>query len=849
MKVDNASAKKELDAITANNGANKLNKIYFIPQHSIYILESRNSITDTVIDSFVTKAIKVIQCLDPSLEYEPKYREAHRLLDNAEPLYSEDLRKSVIESLATLYNNQEQFHNCSTSYIENRITKSLKELYDANINDWKFWYTNRKNLQTLAQINPQLYIDTIKKVIANDGLISALKQQTKTVFSFTDDSLYEIRLSIQVLAYAEEYFAQCIQLLQDLSKRENNTKDNKSLDAIINIINPYHPQTNFPEKNIPGAVQEIISGKQNKQYVYKRLLPHNLRSWYDIMRPTWIKEGSLYKNDSSLGQNGINKNCWRHFDSYVHAFIKASQSRKDIFILLNEMPYIDEKYLGNVRNAFIIKSLKNQPENEKNNIWQQLVIIKNKTKNAATIRLIDELCDIYKPKDVLFRAKILFDQPDYELIDNKKKYTEQNNEIRDKLVKAVTDIYISTGGSDKLMELIRKAVYTDKVSYAIGNSEIRDAFLPKLYQLLNSTNKKEKRFAEGLIYQIFEKETMDQGLKTISYDQQNKATKLKILLCIRPNMLVWNIAKKDQIESKYWKKSNINPQANWSSKEIEYSVRMLNEVKRSLASVEILFMAILRNINIEPDLAITTLLNFSIKDGEYVDYQHSNEILNIINYLNDKKCPGYQLAMIELKFISLFEIWDKRNTPNNLILLLSTAPEVFYAMYDLQYSEKGNSYQYYKITHELHVRPGINRNNIVTKRRLKNWINSVESHYKNDKNKLEEVQNAIGQNLASDNCHAPQSEKYYLELLDIEENSEYRNGFAIGVVNSRGVISIDEKFEEEKNLIKIWNRAANEIDAKGYRNTARLYRDIAKEFENDMNRMAEHLKRRSIAHD
>ncbi len=848
MEIDNTNAKKKLDRITASNGINKLNKDYYVPHHSSYILEYRDSITDTIIDAFVAKAIKVIGYSDPSLEYEPKNREAHRLLNNIEPIYSENLRKTVTESLAVLYNNQEQFRNCSTSYIQKNITESLKNLYNANLNNWKFWYTNRKNLHTLAQINSQLYIDTIKKVIDNDELISILNQQTKTVFSFTDDSLYEIRLSMQILAYSEEFFTQCIQLLQKLSKKEKDTKENKSLNTIVSIINPYRPQTNFPEKDIPNAILKTISNNQDKLYIYKRLLPNNYRSWFDLMRPTWLKDGALYKNAISLNQNGINKNCWNHFDLYAQAFIKATSNRRNIFILLNEIPYINERYLVNVREAFLAKSLTDQPEDNKNSIWQHLIIAKNKTKNTPTINLIDELCDIYEPKDVFFRAKILFDQPDYELTNKKERYTEQIDRIHNKLVEAIMDIY-ENGGIDKIMSLVHLSKYTDKVSYAVGNSKIRNEFLPRLYQLLNSTNKKEKRFAEGLTYQICEKETIDQGLKTISYNQQDKATKLKVLLCARPDMSVWHTARKDHIERLYWKKANIYPQANWDAKEIEYSVHMLNKVKRSSISVEILSIAILRSIDIKTDLIITTLLNYSVKNGEYVDYRHGYEILDIINYLKSKKCPEYQLAMVELKFISLFNEWDKKNTPSSLISLLGKAPEVFYAMYDLLYTKNNNSFQYYKITHNLHIRPGINKYNKVTKNRLKMWINSVESHYKNDENKLVAVQNAIGQNLASNNCHEPQSEKYYLELLNKEENAEYRNGFAIGVTNSRGVISVDEKFEEEKDLIKIWNQAANEIDAIGYQNTARLYRNIAKEFENDINRMTEHLKKRSVTYD
>ena len=842
----NNSVKRELDKIVVNNGIMKLNESYYIPHHTDYILKNKGSLTDTLVDDFIAGAIKVIEYSDPSLEFEPKYREAQRLINSVEPIYSENLKKSIIESLAVLYNNQEQFVNCSTSYIERRITESLKAVYDENSHNWKFWYTNRRNLQTLAQINPELYLNTIKTVIADNKLIAKLNQQTETVFSFSNDSLYEIRLSIQTLAYSESFFTQCIQLLLLLSKKEIDDHDNKSLDAIVRIANPYHPQTNFPEKDIPNAILKIITNNKDKLYIYKKLLPHNFRTWSETIKPVWLKDCMLYKNATSINEKGINKNCWFHFDTYVHAFINSSRNYKSVFQLLNELPYLDERYLEDVRNIFNSTTLTNLPEKRKNEIWQRLVITKNKIKNETTINLVNELCNIYEPDDVFFRVKILFDQPDYELVSNMEERAKQEGEINNKLIDAVNTIY-EDGGFEKILLLIHESTYIDRISYAIGKSEIRSIFLPKLKELLNSTNIKEEKFAKGLIYQICETETLVNGLEIISYDQYDKTTKLKILLCIKPHMLVWKIANNDNIENRYWKSINIHYQHIWEKEEIEYSINKLNEAKRYPASIDILSSAIYNAIDINTDLITNTMLDFTIEEGDSLNSRQSYEILEIINYLKNKKHSQYKLAMIELKFISLFEKWNHNNTPDNLRSLLGKAPEIFCAMYDMQYTEKEKSYQYYKITHELYIRPGINDQNKVTKKRLKQWINDVETHYGDNDAKLAAVRSTIGQNLASSNYHTPLSEEHYLKLLNRDENVDYRNGFSIGVINSRGVISVDEKFVEEKKLINIWNQSANEVDARGYRNVAKLYRNIAKEFQNEIDRITERIKRRSDA--
>lgn len=840
----NSDKKLQLDILLKDGKVQKTNSLYYVNERESSLIKNANQITESLIEKYFENIIPVVNYLDPYLEFNAEEVSSRRLLGTEKIKYSEELRKSTFETLLTLKNNSSSFSKtCSNGFIENRAGQIITEALEKNATDWRFWCTNNEYLPMIALIAPNAYMKTIEEISKDETLLKNLKDALLNVRWLSNDWLNDIRYSLKLLAYYEDYFAKVISCFIDLAiyDDDENRNENRCCTTIVNIINPYRPSTLYPSEDIPDVILGILKRKKKyKHEILKELLPHKRNSFCSFELPKWVPQRNLVNKTNT--SNEIDSNYLIAFKKYILAYLKDSSSFGKMIELINELPYFLDSF--NCNDTEIITSIKEKlmsnlkiSKRKRILVWESLIRAKLRTSKVFS-NIYDAAIEKYKPDDAMAKCLLYFDNGSYELIGRHvEDYAKKEQELQREALSAIEIVY-KEKGIESIFTIAEEAKYPLNLASFMPQTTFKDTLLDniaKKIQLKNSSDM--ESFINEVIYTHSCTENLATLLTKLKYEEQKETEKLKIALAIKPNKEIWGIIQ-GKNEINYWKKIKLDRYYDWSLEEYEHCITRLNSVKRQRDSVSIAATALYRKIHIGNDTLFKLLESLSTTSKQPLNSHESQNIEKIILHLQEEKTDTFRVAMVELKYIAIFEKWRKNLHPDNLIKIIGKEPKYFCEIYD-QRLNGNNNYQLYRILHDFHIKPGLNGKNKVTKKSLKTWIDYVEKHYSDDEKELESVRYTIGQNLAPSSSYSPVSDEAILDFLENNKQDNYYSGFLVGISGSRGVVHVDEKHTEEKQLNKIWLNAATNIEKRGFINVAELFRKAAKSFLDDARRIDE----------
>jgi hypothetical protein len=180
--------------------------------------------TESILKRFQQTCTKVLARSSAKYNLPPEERFLAPLRGVTEP-YSESLRLGLADSLAWLRINRPALaRDDMRGNTDAIIYNSIKTILNG---DWKRWATNDDILGTLAEANPETFLECLNQAIRDPKKNFAPLFQQHTKGAFSDFAPNGLLWALQTLAwYDSRYFSELIKLLLSLKKLDTSKTNN-----------------------------------------------------------------------------------------------------------------------------------------------------------------------------------------------------------------------------------------------------------------------------------------------------------------------------------------------------------------------------------------------------------------------------------------------------------------------------------------------------------------------------------------------------------------------------------------------------------------------------------------------
>jgi hypothetical protein len=250
--------------------------------------------------------------------------------------------------------------------------------------------------------------------------------------------------------------------------------------------------------------------------------------------------------------------------------------------------------------------------------------------------------------------------------------------------------------------------------------------------------------------------------------------------------------------------------------------------------------------------AIKALLE-AVSSTELVHQMNRHETVEIIKALqDDHETDQNGLASIEWAYLSLLTGYREDVSPKLLERKLASEPDFFCEAIRVLYrseketkssrepteQQKMMANHVWRLLHDWRTLPGIQIEGSFSASDFNKWLDSVKRKCE-ESGHLEVALSTIGGVLIH---YIPDPDGLWIhrvlaEALDAEDAERMRNGFDIGILNSRGAHFVDPTGKPEKELAAKYRQQAEEVENAGYYRFAITLKDLAASYEDEAKRI------------
>ena len=751
---------------------------------------------------------------------------------------SYELRRSLVKSICWVKINLPELSNCNKSKIEGHMIQLVRGLLEDA--DWTTWANLGDCLQDLAELAPAEYLDRVEW--------SALhkKQEMLNLFPNRESDFFsgncyisELLWSLEILAWSPDYLIKSIctlGLLEALPYEETNWS-NTPINSIVSILLPWYPQTLADIEKRKNALKSLKNDNADIFWaVLKKLLPDNTSSTTDNPKPRYM---SLSIPEEIKVTNAEVQECYAYLlELAVETVCDDIEKQVD---LTDQIRYMYEptliKYLGCLE-----EDIKDYTNDSAFSLWlklrEQLAFI-NPTQEMVIYKHLDRIKSLInnlEPKDIRLKYqelylgnRVLFKENDY--------ITAWERLEREKAI-AVKEIFDHFGIEET--ELFGRSVnnfpdVASKLGQSLTSKElsgiIEASFLKKVSQ----------EFAACCINSFICSKGAG-GLSDTSLHNREKNFVLEILAKIPFSMELFEVIDKMfPDDSAYWEVAYM-PFAcrDDELEELKMIVNKLISCKRYVTAVNIVGRSKFDG-KIDAE-SVYNLLRLAGTEKSFGSEKLDNyAIEKIIEWLQTQgEIDLEKQSDIEFIYLPVLNSYSKVH-PNALYTRLSLYPDYFCSMLEMFFKKKSESDQkvelneglrerLFEILFRFKVTPGIDWDGSFDEEKFRSWMDYVKTwSRKNDR--YEVAMHTVGSGLSYaelDECSLP--EEAIIKELNEAENNELRRGYYLGVVNQRGVHSVDPEGKVEMKLAEDYMNRADTAESKGYSRYADILREIAEQY-------------------
>jgi len=819
---------------------------------------------DDNLDKFKKCAVNVLKELDPKFDLPPEKRYAANIHGKVLK-HSHALRKGLAESIALLGSQPDTLKNCSQNKAETVAVIAIREIFSEA--DWILWASLNYLLPTLAEAAPKEFLSAVENALKKSPCpFNEIFSQENTGI-FGNNYMTGLLWALETLAWDEQYLVRTTVILGDLASRDpGGNWGNRPANSLITIFLPWLPQTITSVEKRKVAIQTLQ--KESPAIAWKLLLdllPGQTRSSSGSHKPVWRQ---IIPEDWKKGVT--DKEYWDQISCYADIAVDIAKGDlaklKELISNLDNLtkPSFDKllDYLGSIELA-------NRPEEERTPLWQVLLefVLKHKRFKDADWALSAELVEKIeqaaksiapqKPENLYSR---LFSESDFDLYEDIGDWQEQEKILEERRQNAIREIIIK----GKVEAVIRFAEVVDcpqRVGVSLGFLAEDDTDSLILPNLIETENKKLETFASGFIWARYR----NQGWEWVGHIDTSSWSHVQIgkfLSCLPFTQKTWEYSEQllGEHETEYWSRVGINPYQ--AEGNLSLAIDKLIQYDRPHSAIFCLYRILREKKPLDKTRTVNALLK-AVSSKETVHQMNRHYVIEIIKALQDD--PGTNqddLFTIEWAYSPLLTGPGKMASPKLLERKLASDPDFFCEAIRLLYRSKNESESnrepteqqkmiaesVWRLLNDWSTLPGMQQDGIFSVENFNSWLDSVRTKCK-ESGHFDVAMLTVGRVLIH---YTPDPgglwvHKALAEALNADDAEEMRNGFSIGIFNSRGVHAVDPTGKPEKELADKYRQQAEEVENAGYYRFAITLKSLADSYEREAKQIIEEHKNQQEA--
>ncbi len=817
-----------------------------------------------VLERFERLSITVLSEADPRLEL-PKEQRNSASIHGKERRYSKQLRGGIAETLAMLGSHGESLTACPHGRPQQVASRVIYQLLGEA--DSRRWASVNDVLPLLAEASPDDFLSAVGGASEKPNEpFSGVFAEEGDVFSggsFVTGLLW----ALESLAWSGDYLVRVCSILGNLSSVDPGGQwANRPANSLTRILLPWLPQTVADEAKRHASLRAIVRSNQDIAWkLLLDLLPKHHSSSSGTHRPKWrIFIPEDWKDEATYGQR------WRDEAFYADLALELAGNNptrlKELLPFYFDLNPQFSNFAGKLRARLQSIAIIGLPEDQRLELWMALT---TKTANhrkyadsdawvvpEEALQALDALADKLKPEEPEVRHKRLFSGRDFDLYEEKGNWEAQRYLLLRRRIDALREI-LDRCGFNGLKTFWRSVESPHEVGNAYGADTERADDAQVLPILLESGLEADFRFAASYIWRRFLLNQWD-WVYSIDRSSWSLPAKAKFFAALPFVNKTWECVTDElpENDSEYWKRAQVHPDPN-HLESMEYAIDKLLKNERSDAAIQCFWLGDLWGREYS-HLGLRALEAFS--DINHIDAHAIEEVFNHLQ--NDETVDQERLAAMEVKFLGLLNKFGSAR-PQTLYRKLAESPDFFCDVIQMIYrstkekevdnksekkpeaDEKTRSIteRAYGLLMDWDYPPGSIANGTFDGKRLHQWVADVKRKCL-ETGHWEVASHQIGEVL----FFAPRDEnglwlEAVCELLDSNEDLEFRRGLRMRIFNSRGAYWFSGGKEETK-LAENWEGVADQADSKGFSRLATVLRELGKTYREEAKRsVLEHRHR------
>lgn len=749
-----------------------------------------------------------------------------------------ELRSSLVNSICWVKKMLPELSTCNQDKVETAAAQLVRALLENA--EWTTWVSLRDCLQNLAELSPEVFLDSIEKsVVKKPQEILRLFPEKESNLFLESNYLSELLWALEILAWSPDYFIRSVStlgLLEALPYEQTNWV-NTPVNSIVSILLPWYPQTMASLEKRKNALRCLKNDNSDIFWkVLKKLLPNQTTSTSDNPRPQYL---SINIPEEIIVTNSEVYECYGYLLELAVETVRNEQ--KKIVDLISQIEFMYEPTLSNYLTC-IEKGVDSFTNDYSFALWLKLrerMAIVESTEETVIYKQLDRINNLInrlEPRDVRLKHRELYLGNRHLFVQGD--YLAQWEILEQEKIIAVKEIFDQYGIEET--ERFGKSVNNlQDVAYKLGQSLTQNEI--SLVIDACSANLVSEAFVASCITGFVYISGADELLKT-SLKSVNKELVLNLLSRIPFTMQLLKVIDEVLPEtSSYWEKACV-PYAcrEDDSDQLILLVDKLISCKRYVTAVNIVGRSKIESV-FEAEYICNLLRLAGTEESFGSESLDDYAVQKVVGWVQKQKNIDLEIRSdIEFIYLPLLDHYSEVE-PRALYTRLSLYPDYFCSLIELFYKKRtedkneaelneGLSNRLFKILFQFKVTPGIDENGCFNETGFKSWMNYVKDWSK-ENDRYEVTMHTVGTGLS----HALLDEEKMpaeaiIEELNRAENEELRRGYYLGVINQRGVHFIDPEGKPELGLADEYRGRANIAEEKGYSRYAGVLNEIADQY-------------------
>lgn len=805
-------------------------------------------IHDEDLERFKALALTVLTEINPAFELAQDERYA-AALHGKNLKYSSIIREGIAEGLALLSYFSSSCTRCTTGKAKATADIVVHEIFQSE--GWLIWGSLTNLLPILAEAAPVRFLSATESALSlSPSPFDGLFIQEGNGFSGAS-YISGLLWALEALAWSEQYLGQVSLILAELASKDPGGQfSNRPNNSLTDIFLPWKPHTHAAFHKRKIVVESILRDYPDVGWeLLLQLFPDQHMTTSGTYQPKWLE--GFEEDTETVSQ----KEYWEQIDNYVELAVKqAGENIEKLKVLINLLSSMPKESFKSFLSALSVPAITSLPEEEKHPLWQELMLFIRKHRHysgaywALTedfLQEVERVVENLKPTQLSLIYQPLFTGYDSEFFDLDADIQEQEKQLYQRRVEAVIEIF-EHEDLNAIIDIAEKIQVPRNVGYAlaaIDEKSIDNSLLPAF---LDATSFNKNELVRGYIWRKFYLHGW-QWCSALNKDGWTKKQTGLFLSLLPFTPEVWEkvagwLAGEDE---HYWLSVDVNPFYN--KENLPFVIDKLIEYARFSDATSCFFALLHSQQDIDLEKLMLVLLQLAENKQQVREIDH-HSVSELIKHLQQNSSAiEDKVIQVEWAYLPLLS-GSTEATPVLLERKLATEPEFFCEIIQLVFKSKKDQKSTqalsedkqvivrlaWRLLHNWRTVPGSLESGGFDAQSFNSWLADVKKLTR-ESGHLDVAMSQIGEVL----IYAPTGannlwlHEAVAEALNMQDAEIMRDGFRLGLYNSRGVHMVDPSGQSERDLAEQYRKKAEEIENATFIRLAVTLRELADGYDRD----------------